>query len=106
VREVVDATGCCGVAGNFGFEAQHYDLSMQVAEKALAPTLRGTAEEDPVLTDGFSCAMQVDHLDPQRPGTHLAQLLDPGPSSGPGEDQASPGHRAEQPERDQEEEPR
>ena len=106
VREVVDAAGCCGVAGNFGFEAQHYDVSMQVAENALAPALRGAREEDPVLTDGFSCAMQVDHLEPQRPGMHLAQLLDPGPPSGPAADQVAPGHRAEQPERDQEEEPR
>ena len=106
VREVVDAAGCCGVAGNFGFEAQHYDVSMQVAENALAPALRGAREEDPVLTDGFSCAMQVDHLEPQRPGMHLAQLLDPAPPSGPAADQVAPGHRAEQPERDQEEEPR
>ena len=82
VGEVVDATGCCGVAGNFGFEAQHYDVSMQVAEGALSPALRSTGREDPVLTDGFSCAMQVGHLDPQRPGLHLAQLLDPRPPSG------------------------
>ncbi|MCD1145325.1 FAD-binding oxidoreductase [Kocuria sp. LUK] len=80
VPEVVDATGCCGVAGNFGFEKQHYEVSMQVAENALAPALRGTGRETAVLTDGFSCAMQVDHLDPARPGLHLAQILDPGRS--------------------------
>ena len=90
-----DVPLCCGVAGNFGFEAQHYDVSMQVAENALAPALRGAREEDPVLTDGFSCAMQVDHLEPQRSGMHLAQLLDPGPPSGPAADQVAPGHRAE-----------
>lgn len=81
VRDVVDAKGCCGVAGNFGFEAQHYDVSMQVAENALAPALRSTEPADPVLTDGFSCAMQVGHLDADRPGLHLAQLLDPGRGS-------------------------
>lgn len=79
VTDVVDATGCCGVAGNFGFEKQHYDVSMQVAENALAPALRGTGAETAVLTDGFSCAMQINQLDATRPGLHLAQVLDPGP---------------------------
>ncbi|GGG48388.1 lactate dehydrogenase [Kocuria dechangensis] len=78
VPEVVDATGCCGVAGNFGFERQHYEVSMQVAENALAPALRSTPPGTVVLTDGFSCAMQVGQLDASRAGRHLAELLDPG----------------------------
>jgi FAD/FMN-containing dehydrogenase/Fe-S oxidoreductase len=78
VAKVVDANGCCGVAGNFGFEANHYDVSMQVAENALAPALRATGNSAVVLTDGFSCARQVDQLDSTRPGLHLAQILDPG----------------------------
>ncbi|MEB3372127.1 (Fe-S)-binding protein, partial [Saccharopolyspora mangrovi] len=78
VGEVVDATGCCGVAGNFGFEADHYEVSMQVAENALAPALRATDRDTAVLTDGFSCARQTAQLDPTRPGLHLAQVLDPG----------------------------
>ncbi|SFS91105.1 FAD-binding and (Fe-S)-binding domain-containing protein [Saccharopolyspora flava] len=78
VEEIVDATGCCGVAGNFGFEAEHYEVSMQVAENALAPALRESGSDATVLTDGFSCARQVDQLDPTRPGQHLAQVLDPG----------------------------
>ncbi|WP_369045666.1 FAD-binding and (Fe-S)-binding domain-containing protein [Sinomonas sp. P10A9] len=77
VRDVVDATGCCGVAGNFGFEKDHFDVSMQVAENALGPALR-TTRDAAVLTDGFSCARQVDQLEPSRPGMHLAQVLDPG----------------------------
>ncbi|MCZ2402201.1 FAD-binding oxidoreductase [Paenarthrobacter sp. Z7-10] len=81
VKEIREATGCCGVAGNFGFEAQHYELSMQVAEQALTPALRSTADGTPVLTDGFSCQMQVKALAPGRPSLHLAELLDPG--SGP-----------------------
>jgi Fe-S oxidoreductase len=84
VRSIVDANGCCGVAGNFGFEANHYDVSMQVAENALAPALRATGHEVAVLTDGFSCARQVDQLDPSRPGLHLAQLLDPGTTTAAG----------------------
>ena len=78
IANVVDATGCCGVAGNFGFEKEHYDISMKVAEQSLAPALRAAATGSVVLTDGFSCAMQVKQVDPERPGQHLAQVLDPG----------------------------
>jgi Fe-S oxidoreductase len=77
VANVNEATGCCGVAGNFGFEANHYDVSMKVAEQALAPTLASTPKSTPVLADGFSCAMQVRQLDPERKSLHLAELLDP-----------------------------
>ncbi len=77
VGEVTVAAGCCGVAGNFGFEAQHYDLSVAVADQALRPALDAADDDIPVLTDGFSCHMQVDHLAPQRRGRHLAELLDP-----------------------------
>ncbi|WP_457972371.1 FAD-binding and (Fe-S)-binding domain-containing protein [Arthrobacter sp. D1-17] len=78
VADIVDATGCCGVAGNFGFEKEHFDVSMLVAEQSLAPALRETEADSVVLTDGFSCAMQVRQLDDSKPGRHLAQLLDPG----------------------------
>jgi FAD/FMN-containing dehydrogenase/Fe-S oxidoreductase len=78
ITDVVDAAGCCGVAGNFGFEKEHYGVSMQVAEQALAPALRSAGPESVMLTDGFSCAMQVSQLDAERPGRHLAQLLDSG----------------------------
>lgn len=77
VANVTEATGCCGVAGNFGFEANHYDISMKVAEQALAPTLARTAQDTPFLADGFSCAMQVKQLEPERKSLHLAELLDP-----------------------------
>lgn len=81
VRKIREATGCCGVAGNFGFERQHYGVSMAVAEQALAPALRA----DPaavVLTDGFSCHMQVRQLTGNpapNASSHLAQILDPRP---------------------------
>ncbi|MFF7702830.1 FAD-binding and (Fe-S)-binding domain-containing protein [Streptomyces lydicus] len=78
VEKVTEATGCCGVAGNFGFEHEHYDVSMAVADQALRPRLEAAAPETPVLADGFSCQMQIEHLvGDDRPGaTHLAQLLD------------------------------
>jgi Fe-S oxidoreductase len=80
VRKVAEAEGCCGLAGNFGFEEQHYDTSMAVADLALRPRLT----QQPgavVVADGFSCATQVDHLTGGRgaPAVHLAELLDPGP---------------------------
>lgn len=80
VAEVNEATGCCGVAGNFGFEAEHYDVSMKVAQQALAPALAATSARTPVLADGFSCSMQIRQLDPARMSLHLAQLIDPGPA--------------------------
>lgn len=81
ITTVKEATGCCGVAGNFGFEAQHYDVSMAVAEQSLAPALKGTSDGTPILTDGFSCHMQVRQvLDNHSNGasSHLAELIDPG----------------------------
>jgi Fe-S oxidoreductase/FAD/FMN-containing dehydrogenase len=75
VRTVTEAEGCCGLAGNFGFEEQHYDTSMAVADLSLRPRL----EENPdavVVADGFSCATQADHLGVR--AVHLAELLDPG----------------------------
>ncbi len=77
IANVRQATGCCGVAGNFGFEANHYDISMKVAQQALIPALQASAAETPILTDGFSCQMQVKALEPGRATSHLAQLLDP-----------------------------
>ncbi len=79
VGEVLEATGCCGVAGNFGFEASHFDISMDVAEQALAPALRTTPATVPVLADGFSCQMQIMQLDSTRTTLHLAELLDSPP---------------------------
>ena len=65
--------GCCGLAGNFGMEAGHYDVSVAVAENGLLPALRG-APDDVFLADGFSCRTQADQL-AGRQGVHLAQLL-------------------------------
>ncbi|WP_035716941.1 FAD-binding and (Fe-S)-binding domain-containing protein [Gordonia terrae] len=82
------ADGCCGVAGNFGFEKGHYEVSMAVAENGLAPALRDNPHR-PVVTDGFSCAMAVEHLatvddavSHGRPrGVHLAELLATSPDT-------------------------
>jgi Fe-S oxidoreductase len=83
VSEVTVSSSCCGVAGNFGFEAEHFELSMQVADHSIAPALAEDTDA-PVLTDGFSCAMQVNQLDPLRGSSHLAQLMDPRTSAAKG----------------------
>ncbi|MFE2183242.1 hypothetical protein [Streptomyces sp. NPDC059455] len=66
--------GCCGLAGNFGVERGHYEISAAVAETALLPAVRKAEADAVVLADGFSCRTQLDQLAGVR-GTHLAQLL-------------------------------
>ena len=75
--QVTAVGGCCGLAGNFGVERGHYDVSRAVAETALLPAVRAAREGDGaavVLADGFSCRTQLDQL-ARVGGTHLAQLL-------------------------------
>ena len=72
--ELVTLGGCCGLAGNFGMEQGHYDVSVQVAENSLLPALRELRENDVFLADGFSCRTQADQLAGVE-GVHLAQLL-------------------------------
>jgi Fe-S oxidoreductase len=67
--------GCCGLAGNFGFEDGHYEVSTACAERGLMPAVRAASEETTVLADGYSCRTQIRQLDNggQEP-THLASL--------------------------------
>lgn len=70
---VTELDGCCGLAGNFGMEAGHYDVSVAVAATSLLPALED--KPDAVyLADGFSCRTQAAQL-ADRTGLHLAQLL-------------------------------
>ncbi|GAB3883888.1 FAD-binding and (Fe-S)-binding domain-containing protein [Terrabacter terrigena] len=73
--------GCCGLAGNFGVEIGHYDVSLAVAEQNLLPAIDARPDAV-VLADGFSCRTQVADLR-QRRSLHLAQLLDPDASRRP-----------------------
>ncbi len=67
-------SGCCGLAGNFGFERGHYDVSVAAGEQALLPAVRAAAPDTVVLADGFSCRTQITQLT-DRGGTHLAELI-------------------------------
>ncbi len=70
-------SGCCGLAGNFGFEAGHYAVSNTLVERVLAPTLRDLDDGTVVLADGFSCRTQIEQSDcGGHHGIHLAQLID------------------------------
>jgi Fe-S oxidoreductase len=66
-------SGCCGLAGNFGFERGHYAVSMACAERVLLPAVRAAAPGVAVLADGFSCRTQLRQAGTREP-VHLAQL--------------------------------
>jgi FAD/FMN-containing dehydrogenase/Fe-S oxidoreductase len=68
-------TGCCGLAGNFGFERGHYDVSAACAERGLWPAARAADPDTAILADGFSCRTQLEAGRTGRQGLHLAQLL-------------------------------
>jgi len=67
-------TGCCGMAGSFGYEADHYDVAVAVAETSLLPALRSVPKDTRVCAHGFSCRHQIADLG-DRKGTHPAVLL-------------------------------
>ncbi len=73
VVEEVDS-GCCGMAGSFGYEAEHYDLSMKMAERRLLPAVRKAGEETLIAAAGTSCRAQIQH-GTGRTALHPAQIL-------------------------------
>jgi FAD/FMN-containing dehydrogenase/Fe-S oxidoreductase len=72
--DVLDS-GCCGLAGNFGFERGHYDVSVACAEQGLWPAVAGADPGTAILADGFSCRTQIEAGHLGREGMHLAELL-------------------------------
>jgi FAD/FMN-containing dehydrogenase/Fe-S oxidoreductase len=66
--------GCCGLAGNWGVERGHHDVSVAIAGQQLLPAVRDLGPDAVVLADGFSCRTQLDQLAGRR-GMHLAELL-------------------------------
>ncbi|RXK49793.1 FAD-binding and (Fe-S)-binding domain-containing protein [Aquirufa rosea] len=67
-------SGCCGMAGSFGYEKEHYDLSMQIGELVLFPTVRAQAPEVIIAASGTSCRHQI-HDGTQREAKHAAVIL-------------------------------
>ncbi|MET8831937.1 FAD-linked oxidase C-terminal domain-containing protein [Streptomyces sp. NPDC004610] len=73
--EVVELdAGCCGMAGSFGFESEHYDVSMTVGDDRLFPAVRAEPEETVIVATGVSCRQQIFH-GTQRDAWHPVQLI-------------------------------
>jgi Fe-S oxidoreductase len=77
-RMGLDATipdsGCCGMAGAFGFEAEHYDISMQCGERSILPEVRRASSDTLIIADGFSCREQITQSTSRQP-QHIAEVL-------------------------------
>lgn len=69
------ASGCCGMAGAFGYEAEHYAVSMKMGELALLPAVRAAGPDDLIVADGASCRRQVAD-GAQREALHVARVLE------------------------------
>jgi len=71
--EEVDS-GCCGMAGSFGFEREHYDISVALGNRRLAPAVKAAAAETEIVAPGISCRQQIQHLAGRR-AKHPAEVL-------------------------------
>jgi Fe-S oxidoreductase len=67
-------SGCCGMAGAFGFEAKHYDLSMKLGERVILPMIREADPETLIIADGFSCREQIEQ-GTGRKTLHFAEVV-------------------------------
>ena len=67
-------SGCCGMAGSFGFEKEHYDLSTKIANRRLVPAVNATGSEVEIVAPGISCRQQIEHLT-GRKAKHPAELM-------------------------------
>jgi Fe-S oxidoreductase len=72
--ETVDS-GCCGMAGSFGFEKEHYEVSLSVGELVLLPAVRKAADDTLIVANGFSCREQIAQTT-GRQTLHLAEVIE------------------------------
>jgi Fe-S oxidoreductase len=72
--KVVESS-CCGMAGSFGYEADHYDVSMRMAELSLLPAVRGASADTVLVADGTSCRHQI-RDGANREAVHVARVLE------------------------------
>jgi Fe-S oxidoreductase len=71
--ELIESS-CCGMAGSFGYDAEHYEVSMQMAEASLLPKVREAGKDTLIVADGTSCRHQI-HDGAQREAVHVARVL-------------------------------
>jgi Fe-S oxidoreductase len=74
VRYQLLDSGCCGMAGAFGFERAHYDVSMAIGERVLLPQVRAADRDALIIADGFSCREQIAQATDRR-ALHMAEVL-------------------------------
>ena len=67
-------SGCCGMAGSFGFEKEHYDISLKIGEQVLMPAIRAQEGDFTVVSEGISCRQQIEHSTGKR-ARHLVEVL-------------------------------
>jgi Fe-S oxidoreductase len=67
--------GCCGLAGSWGFEEGHHDISMQCGEQALLPAVRQAESDTLIIANGFSCKTQIEQADVGRNALHVGQVM-------------------------------
>jgi Fe-S oxidoreductase len=67
-------SGCCGMAGPFGFEKDKFEVSQTLAERVLLPAVRAAATDDLIVSNGFSCREQIHQNTPRR-AVHLSEVL-------------------------------
>jgi Fe-S oxidoreductase len=67
-------SGCCGLAGSFGYEAEHYDVSMTIGRQRLFPAVENADAETEIVADGISCRQQIQHAT-GRQARHLIEVL-------------------------------
>ena len=67
-------SGCCGMAGSFGFEKEHYDLSLAIASRRLVPAVQAAEAAVEIVASGISCRQQIEHLT-DRKARHPAELF-------------------------------
>jgi Fe-S oxidoreductase len=72
--EVLDA-GCCGMAGAFGYDREHFEVSKAIGARVLIPAVNASPADTIIVADGFSCRSQIRHFCPGRQPMHLAEVL-------------------------------
>ncbi|MGC4105241.1 MAG: FAD-linked oxidase C-terminal domain-containing protein [Thermomicrobiales bacterium] len=73
-RPTESGAGCCGMAGSFGYEAEHYEVSKKIGEERLFPAIEATSMDVQVSVAGVSCRQQIEHFT-ERPTKHIAEVL-------------------------------
>ena len=68
------ASGCCGMAGDFGYTTDHYPVSQAIGEDRLFPAVRGAGPESVIVASGTSCRHQIEDFTERRP-MHMAEAL-------------------------------